>query len=233
MEDRLILAIDNTIEYLSIILSIEDRIIDERYIKGSSAPSEIIAVRVLDALEQNRYTVDELGFIIVTLGPGSFTGIRVGLAFCKGLSSGKNIPLVGVPTLDALASSFVFMDGYYIFPVIDAKKGEVFSALYYMKNNSMYRRADYLSKKPGDAVKDIRTPCLCFGSGIDMCLPFIADLNDILIIRDGFRRVSGESLIREGLKRGPSMGGSDVKPIYGRRSEAEIKYNLDVDVHVR
>jgi len=228
LEDRLILAIDNSLEYLTIVLSVEDRLMDERHIKGTKAPSEIIAVRVLDALKQNSYSVDDINLIIVTLGPGSFTGIRVGIAFCKGLSSGKNIPLIGVPTLDVLASTFMSMGGYYVFPAIDAKKGEVFSSLYYMNNNKIHRITHYTSKRPEDAVKDIKTPCICLGSGVEPCLPFLSGFKDIYIIKEGFRKVSGEALIKEGLKRSLSMGDSAILPIYGRRSEAEIKFQVSV-----
>jgi len=230
LENRIILGIDNSLDYLSIILSDGERVIEERHIKGRKSPSEIIAVRVLDTLGNNGYSIDDIKLIIVTLGPGSFTGIRVGLSFCKGLSLGRDIPLIGVPTLDVLAASFVFMDGYYIFPVIDAKKGEVFSALYYMRDRNMHRFTDYLSKKPEDAVKDIKTPCLCLGSGVEICMPYIADIKDskeILIIRDGFRKVTGEALIREGLKKGQPPKGSIIEAIYGRRSEAEIKFNIE------
>ena len=230
MENRIILGIDNSLDYLSIVLSEEERIIEERHIKGRKAPSEIIAVTALETLENNGYTMDDIKLLIVTLGPGSFTGIRVGLAFCKGLSSGRGIPLIGVPTLDLLAASFAFMDGYYVFPVIDAKKGEVFSALYYMKDRKIHRVTDYLSKKPGDAVKDMKTPCLCFGSGVEICIPYIADIvdsKDILILRDGVRKVTGEVLIREGLKKRQPLEGTIIEAIYGRRSEAEIKFNIE------
>lgn len=226
MENRIILGIDNSIDYLSIVLSDEERIIEERHIKGNKAPSEIIAVRVLETLENNGYSIEDINLLIVSLGPGSFTGIRVGLSFCKGLSSGRDIPLIGVPTLDILAAPFVFMDGYYIFPVIDAKKGEVFSALYYIKDRVINRVTGFLSKRPEDAVETIKTPCICLGSGVDICIPHIADSKDILLIRDGFKKVTAEALIKEGLKRFRSQDGTAAEAIYGRKSEAEIKFNI-------
>ncbi|MCX8109765.1 MAG: tRNA (adenosine(37)-N6)-threonylcarbamoyltransferase complex dimerization subunit type 1 TsaB [Syntrophorhabdaceae bacterium] len=227
MENRITLGIDNSLDCLSIVLSNGQRIIEERHIKGDKSPSEIIAVRVLETLENNGHSIDDIELLIVTLGPGSFTGIRVGLAFCKGLSSGKNIPLVGVPTLDVLAASFAFMDGYYVFPVIDAKKGEVFSALYFIKDKEIKRVTGFLSKKPEEAVKTIKAPCICLGTGVDICMPYVEDSNEILFIKHGFKKVTAEALIREGLKKSQSPKGNIIEAIYGRRSEAEIKFNLE------
>jgi len=99
-----------------------------------------------------------------------------------------------------------------------------------MRDRNMHRFTDYLSKKPGDAVKDMKTPCLCFGSGVEICIPYIADIvdsKDILILRDGVRKVTGEVLIREGLKKGQPLEGTIIEAIYGRRSEAEIKFNIE------
>ncbi|MCK7467734.1 MAG: tRNA (adenosine(37)-N6)-threonylcarbamoyltransferase complex dimerization subunit type 1 TsaB [Desulfosudis oleivorans] len=126
MAGRLILAIDNSLNLLNIALAREEELIEERHIRPDKPPSQTIPGAVLQILADHDCLVEDLSLIIATLGPGSFTGIRVGLAFCKGLASGKKIPLIGVPTLDVLASPFSFLEGHYLCPLIDAKKGEVF-----------------------------------------------------------------------------------------------------------
>jgi tRNA threonylcarbamoyladenosine biosynthesis protein TsaB len=228
LENRLVLGIDNSMDFLSIVLSFEDRLVEERHIWNKRAPSEIVAAEVLDVLTDNGYTIDNVGLIAVTLGPGSFTGIRVALAFCKGLRVGGNIPLAGVPTLDALASPFSFMEGYYLCPIIDAKKSEVFACLYQVSEGQVLRIDDYRTLKPADLAGMIRTPCVCFGTGTGVCAPFLCDISDVRVVKHDFSRISGDALVREGLKRVSEVGAETPQPIYCRKSEAEIKFNINI-----
>ncbi len=228
LENRLVLGIDNSMDFLSIVLSFEDKLVEERHIWNKRAPSEIVAMEVRAMLAANGYTIGDVGLAAVTLGPGSFTGIRVGLSFCKGLHEGGNIPLVGVPTLDALASPFSFMEGYYLCPIIDAKKSEVFACLYRVSRGQIQRIDGYRTLKPADLAAIIKAPCLCFGTGAALCAPFISHMDGILTVKEGFSRISGDALVREGLRRAQEAGVSPLRPIYCRKSEAEIKFNIDI-----
>jgi tRNA threonylcarbamoyladenosine biosynthesis protein TsaB len=227
MESRVILGIDNSLDFLNIAVSEGDSLIEERNIRNKRAPSEIIADEVLHILSSNGYLIDDVGTILVTLGPGSFTGIRVALSFCKGLSSGRGIPLVGVPTLDVLAAPFAFMERHYVCPLIDAKKGEVFCSLYYVSYGKFERLTGYIAVKPEDIDGIVKTPCICLGTGVNLCEDRLLNMGDgITLIKDRFTRVSGEFLIKEGLKRLAADTFGAAEPIYGRKSEAEIKFNI-------
>ena len=227
MENRVILGIDNSLDFLNIAISSGDKLIEERHIGNKRVPSGIIPVEVSHLLSANGYTINDVYSMVVTLGPGSFTGIRVALAFCKGISSGKNIPLIGVPTLDVLASPFAFMEGHFLCPLIDAKKGEVFYSLYYVTHGEIERLEGYMSARPEDIGGIVKTPCICFGTGVRLCEAYLSSMSGgVTLIKDSFMRVSGEALIREGLKRLSSDTGGTMVPIYGRKSEAEIKFNV-------
>jgi tRNA threonylcarbamoyladenosine biosynthesis protein TsaB len=228
MENRLVLGVDNSIDFLNIAISIEEKLIEERNIRGKRAPSETLPVEVSHILSDHGYTIDNMSLIIVTLGPGSFTGIRVGLAFCKGLSIGKGIPLIGVPTLDVLALPLSFMEGHYLCPMIDAKKGEVFLSLYHISGGNIERLIDYQAVKPKDLGSVVKTPCVCFGTGVALCEEPLSSIDGVDMIKDAFYRISGETLIKEGLKRAAQTGQHDLNPIYGRRSEAEIKLGVKI-----
>src|SRR5260370_14115304 len=96
---------------------------------GSDLPSALEEVLRMAGL-----TLRDLTAIAVALGPGSFTGLRIGLSYAKGLAMALGLGLVGVPTLDAMAlcgvgSPFVRIGGTSC-PVLDARKGEVYAALY-------------------------------------------------------------------------------------------------------
>jgi tRNA threonylcarbamoyladenosine biosynthesis protein TsaB len=228
VESRLILGIDNSIDFLNIALSLENSLVEERCVKSTLPPSQIISGHVGQILKGHGYAVDDLSLLTVTLGPGSFTGMRVAIAFAKGLSAGRAIPLIGVSTLDVLAASFSFMEGHYAFPLIDAKKGEVFGALYRVSGGDMKRLSDYGAIKPKDVAGIIRTPCICFGTGIRICEEFISKIEGVTIIRDTFAAVSAWRLILEAIKRADTRPAMDLQPIYGRRSEAEINFSVTV-----
>jgi len=229
MENRIVLGIDNSLDFLNIVISSGDSIVEERHIGNKRTPSGIIGMEVSDMLSSNNFTFDDIRAIIVTLGPGSFTGIRVALAFCKGIASGRNIPVNGVPTLDVLASPFAFMEGHFLCPLIDAKKHEVFCSLYFVSHGQIERIREYATIKP-ERIKDfVNTPCLCFGTGINICEKHLLDIGKGITIKKGFsENIAGEAIIREGLKRSASDMAGRLMPIYGRKSEAEIKFNVSL-----
>ncbi len=228
MENEIVLGVDNSIDYLNIALSSGKRLLEERSVKGARHPSQIIAVEVRDMLANHGYGPDNIGLIVASLGPGSFTGIRVGLAFCKGLSNGGEIPLVGIPTLDVLAAPLSFMEGYTICPIIDAKKGEVFFASYLARDGLLERTSPYGAVKPEGIPAILKEPCLVLGTGVPLVAPLISHLSRVSMLPDSFSRVRASTLIEEGLRRIELGIAEPGTPVYGRRSEAEIKFNVQL-----
>lgn len=228
MQSKLILALDNSLDFLNIALAYDEILIEERHSKPQRPASQSIPGQVLHILADYGYNVEDISLIIATVGPGSFTGIRVGLAFCKGLASGRKIPLIGVPTLDALVSPFSFLHGYFLYPLLDAKKGEVFTAQYRASHGKIERLSDYQALKPAEIAHILKTPSLFFGTGVRICEHLLSSLDGVLLLREGFSRISGEALIKIGLERASQEKHRDYKPIYGRRSEAEIKFGVKV-----
>lgn len=222
------LAIDNSLDYLNLALGLDGKLIEERHAKFREPTSEILSVRCRHLIADHGYTPDDIGLIAVTLGPGSFTGIRVALSFCKGMASGLGLELAGVPTLDVLAYPFRYMEGSYVCPLIDAKKGEVFLALYRAVNGALERLTEYQSVRPTAVAAIVKGPCVCFGSGLGLCRESLLHREGITLINDDFGRVQGEALLRLGLAAHAAGERKDLVPIYGRKSEAEIKFNVDL-----
>jgi len=100
----------------------------------------------------------DLDGIAVSMGPGSFTGLRVGLAIAKGLCFHREIALVGVPTLDAIAEAQVASAGFIV-PVMDARRGEIYLSIYRSDGSAVSRLTDYLALKPDAAIETIRREC--------------------------------------------------------------------------
>jgi tRNA threonylcarbamoyladenosine biosynthesis protein TsaB len=225
----LIVAIDNSLDLLNIAVADDEKILAERNIINSEIPSEIIATALSGALADADRNIADIKTIFVTLGPGSFTGIRVALAFCKGISSAKNIPLIGVPTLDVLAQSLSHMDGYFLCPIIDAKKSEVFISLYHASKGELKKLIDDRAVKPGTITDIIQKPCICFGTGISACEPFLHGTEGIKIEENAYKAVTADALIKTGIDTMKNSMKYNAKLIYGRKSEAEIKFNVTVD----
>jgi tRNA threonylcarbamoyladenosine biosynthesis protein TsaB len=108
-----------------------------------------------DVLERASVAMDAVEAVAVSLGPGSFTGLRVGLAIAKGLCFGSKVPLVGVPTLDAIAESLSCWEGVTV-PMRDARRGEIYFSIYESEACSVTRIGDYLALPPEQVVEKIK-----------------------------------------------------------------------------
>ena len=80
--------------------------------------------------------------------------------------------------------------------------------------------------KPQEVGGILQGPCFCFGTGVAVCTEVLRDMPGISSIDEGHDRISGETLIREGLRRRDLGQAGEAKPLYGRRSEAEIKFRI-------
>jgi tRNA threonylcarbamoyladenosine biosynthesis protein TsaB len=105
-----------------------------------------------DVLEEANLRLSDLAAVAVALGPGSFTGLRVGLSYAKGLVTPSKLAIIGVSTLDTIAlcaTSSRLHEGAVVCPIIDARKGEVYTALYRVVT-------DALQKTTGDLVISVK-----------------------------------------------------------------------------
>src|SRR6266852_7071139 len=117
----------------------------------------------------------DLDGLAVSIGPGSFTGLRVGIATVKGLGLALDLPVAAVPTLDALAARLPFADAP-VCPILDARKGEVYLSLYRWREGGMAREWDYLALPPELAAARLDAPVILLGDGIEACRPWLSRL---------------------------------------------------------
>jgi tRNA threonylcarbamoyladenosine biosynthesis protein TsaB len=211
-----IAAFDTASEVLSIALDDDGR----RYlltIDIGLRHSESL-LPALDSLFGLAGGAHHLDLVVCMKGPGSFTGLRIGMATAKGLASGFDCPLVAVPTLDALAFGRAFFPGTVV-PVLDAKKGRVYSAIY----ASGRKESDDMDITPAELVErlGVRAPVLFTGGGAALLTPFLDRMEGWRI--DSARQNASEALIELGKGRFAECGGDpdDSGPVYLRPSEAQ------------
>jgi tRNA threonylcarbamoyladenosine biosynthesis protein TsaB len=119
--------------------------------------------RVLDALE---WHISEVDYFACGLGPGSFTGMRVGLATIKGLSWATKRPVIGISTLDILAHSVKDSDKNII-PIIDAKRNLIYCSIYKKKNRKLSRVKPYMLLSIEEFFKIAKPDSIIFGDAVN------------------------------------------------------------------
>ncbi len=124
-----ILATDTSTSVCTVAVCDDGRLLAETVVDCGRTHSERLVNTVKWTLSQAELSMADLDALAVSIGPGSFTGLRVSVAAWKGLAAGARLPLVGVPTLDAMTRVAPFRDGV-VCPMLDARMDEVFAAAY-------------------------------------------------------------------------------------------------------
>ena len=153
-----ILAIDTTAVTAAAALVEDGHILGTYQQNGTLTHSETMLNMVENLLANAKVTPDALDLLAVSAGPGSFTGVRIGVSIIKGLAFAKNIPCVPVSTLDALSENLRPMaeatgNSFYACPVMDARRSQVYTALCLYETD-----ADGITTKSKPRIVTI-TPC--------------------------------------------------------------------------
>lgn len=128
----IILNIDTALEIAYVGIAIDGVVKSVAQSDSKNRHAEFLHPAIIDVINEAGLTIEQIDAIAVTLGPGSYTGLRVGFSAAKGLSYALNKPLIGIGTLNAMYICMKEMyEGYdYYWPMIDARRMEVFTALY-------------------------------------------------------------------------------------------------------
>lgn len=125
----IILAVDSSSKVATVALMKDEKLLGEITLNDKKEHSVILMTIIKDLLKDNNLSVDDIDGYVVSKGPGSFTGLRIGMATIKGLSFGSSKPYVSISSLDALALSASNFDGI-ICPIMDALRNSVYTSLY-------------------------------------------------------------------------------------------------------
>lgn len=138
----IVLSIDSASKVATAALLDDNNLIAEYTINNKLEHSTLIMDIVDKLLNDSNLDIDDVDGFIVSKGPGSFTGLRIGMATVKGLSLGSNKPYISISSLDALAYSLVNFDGI-ICPIMDALRSSVYTCLYNGNNGHLEKIIDY------------------------------------------------------------------------------------------
>jgi tRNA threonylcarbamoyladenosine biosynthesis protein TsaB len=224
-----VLGIDTSTRCGSVGLIEDEWVISEYLLNIPVTHSERLLSAIELTLREAKCPVEDLDGWAISLGPGSFTGLRIGVSTVKGLAFATGKPVAGVPTLDGLAS-LISSTPYLICPILDARKKEVYTAFYrYNEENSLTRISAYQAIRPGDLVKKIEGKTIFIGDAVKTYGDY---LRDFLPSKATFPPASlnlshGSAVAKLGLellRKKEYLDLSTFTPIYVRPSEAEIKW---------
>jgi tRNA threonylcarbamoyladenosine biosynthesis protein TsaB len=225
-----ILGIDTSTACGSLGLIDDDAVVAEYALLRKETHSARLVPAIQALLKEARLDLHEIDGLAVSLGPGSFTGLRVGLSTVKGLALAAEKPVVGVPTLDALASNLPFTP-YLICPILDARKGEVYTALYKDDEGGRVERlTPYQVLSPLGLLEKIPLQETIFlGDGAEVYGELIEEQwgEKALFAPPHLRFLRGSTVAELGLGRIMQGEGDDISsmiPIYVRPSDAEINW---------
>lgn len=125
----IILAFDSTAKAASVAVSDGEKLLADYTVDNGLTQSELLLPMAESVLASLALTFDDVDVFAAAVGPGSFTGVRIGVSLVKGLAFAKGKPCIAVSTLEALAENITPLDGILV-PVMDARRSQVYTALF-------------------------------------------------------------------------------------------------------
>lgn len=213
-----LLSIDTSTEIMSLAIQCDSGLYTYSQ-KAGLSHSEALLPQILELSKKAGLSLKEFDLVIVGAGPGSFTGLRIGMSTAKGISQGAGCPLVSLSTLDVYGQMYKRIPGA-VLPVIDAKKKQFFTALYIEGQ----RKGEILDETPENILALARQY-----SPITICGPdsklFASRINlEQQWLDTNYLGTVAVKLLELGLEKWKADGADpeDSAPIYIRKSEAEI-----------
>lgn len=224
-----ILALDSSSAVCTAALCEDSSLLSELTINTGNTHSETLLPSVEQVLRLADTSVDDIDVFACGVGPGSFTGVRIGVATIKGLAFGKNKPCVGVSTLDSLAFNISHFNGI-LCPVMDARRDNVYNALYECTDGAVARICPdrLISVEELDIeLSSLGKKIYLSGDAYSLCKQRFVNTK-AEYTPERLRLVSGYStaeIARQKYENGEHVSDFELAPVYLRPSQAERERN--------
>ena len=232
----LILAFETSAKAGSVALMDEQKLLGESYQNTGLTHSQTLLTMAEDLLKSCGYTPKDVTAVAVAAGPGSFTGVRIGVAAAKGFAWGGDLPCYGVSTLESMAKQMGFWQGY-ICPVMDARRSQVYNALFRVEKGCCSRVCEDRAISLADLateIKKLEELVFLVGDGSILCYNTLQEEVPNLVCPPEHRmhqRACGVALAaKEQIERGETGDAAALTPNYLRLSQAE-RERLEKEKH--
>jgi len=221
-----ILAVDTATKSCSVAIIDEGLLLIEMTTVTNQTHSKHLMGIIKTCIEASGLTLSNIDGFAVTTGPGSFTGLRIGISAVKGFAFAQQKPIIGISSLEALAWQ-CSQSTYVICPVLDARKKEVYYCRYRFDRGELRKLCSENIGSPAEAVYGIKEPCILVGNGAhiyqDTILNELGDLANFAALSQHVIRASSVaslSLVR--FSEGKTDDVAMLVPHYIRKSDAEM-----------
>lgn len=223
----LILAFETSAKAVGVALYDGERLLGESYQNTGLTHSQTLMSMAQDLLKNCAKTPGDVTALAVAAGPGSFTGVRIGVAAAKGFGWGAELPVYGVSTLEAMARGLGAYDGY-VCACMDARRSQVYNAVFRVEGGKPERVCEDRAIALEELEKELRTldgQIFLVGDGSALCYRTLSERVPNLVLPQEHRmhqRAAGVALAAlEAIKKGESGNGAELIPNYLRLSQAE------------
>jgi tRNA threonylcarbamoyladenosine biosynthesis protein TsaB len=235
----LVLALDTSTAQVSVAIGDSGVVLGAVQLHGGRRHAEQLAPAIDWLRREVGIDLDRLAVIAVGIGPGLFTGLRVGVTTAKVMAQALRIPVVGIPSLDLVAYPLRHSDREIV-AVLDARRREVFAARYRPVPGGVQRVSDYGVHTPAELVADLATDpaaephgLLLAGDGIDRFREEFAALEHAELAGGEFGAPSVAALVQLATARAEREEfeqPGELRPLYLRQSDAEIEWDRKAGV---
>ena len=236
LEQAIILAIECSAKSVSAAIGIGSSILAETNLNTKTTHSQTLLPLVHYLLDCSGVALRDIGCFAVTTGPGSFTGLRIGIGAVKGLAYGLDKPCIGVSTLDAIAAGLPGVDGI-VCAAMDARCGQVYTALYDSSPAGRTRLTEDLALSLQDLKKtlsDYPKNIFFVGDGAVLCYNNMADdLSSCYLAAENVRRQRASGVLMSAyskLQQGITIDAAALSPDYLRLPQAERERQARINV---
>ena len=222
-----ILAFETSAKAASVALVDNGKLLGESYQNTGLTHSQTLMVMAEELLKSCNLSVRDVEAVAVAAGPGSFTGVRIGVAAAKGFAWGGELPCYGVSTLEAMALSLGAWDGYVV-RAMDARRNQVYTAIFRAEKGVLSRVEEDMAislEELKEKIKNFSEPVFLVGDGAVLCYNTLLEEVPGLVLPPEHRmhqRAAGVALAAQAMADAgdPGNGGS-LTPNYLRLSQAE------------
>lgn len=219
----MLLSMDSSAVTASVALTDGDEIIKSEFVNSGLTHSETLLPMIMRVMDGRKYS--ELDGIAITAGPGSFTGVRIGVATVKGLAFNDDIPCYSVSTLEAIAYNFVDKNAV-VCAVMDARRMQFYNALFRVQNGKVERLCDDRAISIEDLRNELKQydKVIIAGDGAKLCFQNIELENCTLA--DENRIYQNAVGVAKAAQNKNAISPKALMPVYLRQSQAERELKL-------
>lgn len=227
-----ILLLDTSSKFLSLAVAKDNRILRRKQKLLDRRHSAQLASLIDKILKKAGLSIKDIDGFCVSKGPGSFTGLRVGITAVKGLAYALRKPVVAIPTLDILAQNALKDKKFskkLICPIVDARQNKVYACLYQSKNGAIKRQGRYLLLSLGELLRELKGEIFFLGDALSLYREQIRKIRGIKAVfaneKLWYPKISeAVPLALERFRKGKLDDVNSLKPLYLYPKECQIKH---------